>query len=83
MSMTERDASAVRERALMDAVDEIADMAARVRRNGPERFYAGEKLSNALFKAAEALAIVGAERQIVLEEADRGFEHGLLAERGR
>jgi hypothetical protein len=72
------------ERALMEAVDVIAEMAARVKRNGPERYYAGEKLSYALFKAAEALAIVGAERQIVLEAADRGFEHGLwLAGKGR
>jgi hypothetical protein len=66
-----------KERALMEAVDVIAEMAARVKRNGPERYYAGEKLSYALFKAAEALAIVGTERQIVLEAADRGFEHGL------
>jgi hypothetical protein len=59
-------------------------MAARVRRNGPERHYAAEKLRRALFKAAEALAIVGAKRQIVLEEADRGFQRGLwLAGRGR
>jgi hypothetical protein len=65
------------ERALMEAVDVVAEMAARVKRNGPERYYAGEKLTYALFKAAEALAIVGAERQIVLEETDRGFEHGL------
>jgi hypothetical protein len=65
------------ERALMEAVDVIAEMAARVKRNGPERYYAGEKLSYALFRAAEVLAIVGTERQIVLEEADRGFEHGL------
>jgi hypothetical protein len=72
------------ERALMEAVDVIGEMAARVRRNGPERYYAGEKLSYALFKAAEALAIVGTERQIVLEAADRGFEHGeRLAGRGR
>jgi hypothetical protein len=72
------------ERALMGAVDDIADMAARVKRSGPERYYAGEKLSYALFKAAEALAVVGAERQIVLEEADRGFEHGSwLAGKGR
>jgi hypothetical protein len=65
------------EGALMEAVDVIAEMAARVKRNGSERYYAGEKLSYALFKAAEALAIVGTERQVVLEEADRGFEHGL------
>jgi hypothetical protein len=59
-------------------------MVARVRRNGPERHYATEKLSWALFKAAQAPAIVGAERQIVLEEADRGFQRGLwLAGRGR
>jgi hypothetical protein len=68
----------------MDAVAGIADMAARVRRNGPEGHYAAEKLSRSLFKAAEALAIGGAERQIVLEEADRGFQRGLwLAEAAR
>jgi hypothetical protein len=72
------------ERALMEAVDVIAEMATRVKRNGPERYYAGEKLSCALFKAAEALAIVGTEREIVLEAADRAFEHGeRLAGRGR
>jgi hypothetical protein len=72
------------ERALMEAVGGIGEMAARVRRNGPERHYAAEKLSRALFKAAEALAIVGAERQIELEEANRGCQHGLwLAGRGR
>ena len=52
-------------------------MAALVRRNGTERRQAAENLSRALFKAAEALAIVGAERQIALEEAVRGFQHGL------
>ena len=84
MSVNERARSGVSERALMDAVDVIADMAARVRRNGPERFYAGEKLCNALFKAAEGLAIVGAERQVVLEETSRGFDHGLwLARKAR
>lgn len=68
----------------MDAVAAIADMAARVRRNGPERQYAAEQLARALFKAAEALAIVGAERQLMLEEADPGFQRGLwLAGRGR
>jgi hypothetical protein len=47
------------ERALMEAVDVIGEMAARVRRNGPERYYAGEKLSYALFKAAESRRAVG------------------------
>jgi hypothetical protein len=65
------------ERTLMEAVAGIADMAARVPSNGSERHYAAEKLSRALSKAAEALAIVGAERQLVLEEADRGFQRGL------
>jgi hypothetical protein len=55
----------------MEAVQVIREMAARVRRNGPERYHAGERLSYALFKAAGALAIVGTERQVVLEEADR------------
>jgi hypothetical protein len=77
MSLNETTTTDTYERPLMEAVAHIADMAARVRRNGPERYYAGEKLSNALFKAAEALAIVGADRQIVLEDADRGFQHGL------
>jgi hypothetical protein len=33
---------------LMDAVDSIADMAQRVKRNGPELTYAAEKLTWAL-----------------------------------
>ena len=50
-----------RSSALMDAVDAIADMAQRVQLNGPEPTYASEKLSYALYKSAEALALCGAD----------------------
>jgi hypothetical protein len=46
--------------ALMDAVDAIADMAQRVQLNGPELTYASEKLTFALYKCAEALALCAA-----------------------
>ena len=82
MSVNERARSGVSERALMDAVDVIADMAARVRRNGPERFYAGEKLCNALFKAAEGLAIVGAERRAVQVKCPRALVRPKPSARG-
>ena len=62
--------------ALMDAVDAIADMAQRVQLNGPEPTYASEKLSHALFKAAEGLALCDVELAEVTEEARRGHEHG-------
>jgi len=61
---------------LMDAVDAVADMAQRVRLNGPEPTYANEKLSYALYKSAEALALCGADIGEVITEACRGFRHG-------
>jgi hypothetical protein len=70
-----------RERALLDAADSIADMAQRVQLNGPEITYASEKLGWALYKAAEALALCGAELHEVAAEARRGYEHGLWLER--
>ncbi len=63
--------------ALLDAADAIADMAQRVQLNGPEITYASEKLSYALYKAAEALALCDVELSEVTEEARRGHQHGL------
>lgn len=63
-------------RALMDAVDAIADMAQRVQLNGPEVTYASEKLSHALYKAAEGLALCGARIDEVTTEVCKGHEHG-------
>jgi len=63
--------------ALMDAADAIADMAQRVQLNGPEITYASEKLSYALYKAAEALALCGVQLEEVITEAHRGYRHGL------
>jgi hypothetical protein len=62
---------------LMGAADAIADMAQRVQLNGPEPTYASEKLAYALFKAAEGLALCGAELHEVAEEARRGHGHGM------
>jgi hypothetical protein len=63
--------------ALMDAADAIADMAKRVRLNGPEVTYASEKLEYALYKSAEALALCGVEIDEATAEVCRGHEHGL------
>ncbi len=62
---------------LMGAADAIADMAQRVQLNGPEPTYASEKLSYALFKAAEGLALCHVELAEVTEEARRGHQHGV------
>ena len=62
---------------LMGAADAIADMAQRVQLNGPERTYASEKLSYALFKAPEGLALCDVELAEVSQEARRGHEHGV------
>ena len=62
---------------LMGAADAIADMAQRVQLNGPEPVYASEKLSYAVFKAAEGLALCDVELAEVTEEARRGHEHGI------
>ena len=64
------------EEELMGAADAIADMAQRVQLNGPEPVYASEKLSYAVFKAAEGLALCDVELAEVTEEARRGHEHG-------
>jgi hypothetical protein len=66
----------------MDAVDTIADMAQRVQLNGPEVTYASEKLGLALYKAAEGLALCGAELEEVVGEAERGYGHGRWAQEG-
>jgi hypothetical protein len=63
--------------ALLDAADAIADMAYRVRLNGPEPVYASEKLSHALYKAAEGLALCDVQLDEVTEEARRGHRNGL------
>jgi hypothetical protein len=60
----------------MDAIDSIADMAGRVKRNGPEVNYAAEKLTWALYRTAEALALCGVELQDVLSELHGGYSHG-------
>jgi hypothetical protein len=65
------------EQALSDAADAIADMAQRVQLNGPEPVYASEKLSFALYKAAEGLALCDVELEEVTEEARRGHRHGM------
>jgi hypothetical protein len=62
---------------LIGAADAIADMSQRVQLNGPEPTYASEKLSYALFKAAEGLALCEVELAEVTEEARRGHEHGM------
>jgi hypothetical protein len=62
--------------ALLDAADAIADMAYRVRLNGPEPVYASEKLGHALYKAAEGLALCDATLEEVTQEARRGHQHG-------
>lgn len=64
------------EQALMDAAEAIADMAERVRLNGPEVTYASEKLGHALCKAAEGLAMCGVEIDEVTAEACQGHQHG-------
>ena len=61
---------------LMDAVDAVADMAQRVKRNGPELTYAAEKLTWALYRTAEALAVCGVELEDVLTEVHGGYAHG-------
>ncbi len=62
--------------ALMDAIDSIADMAQRVKLNGPEVNYAAEKLTWALYRTAEALAVCGVELADVLTEVHGGYSHG-------
>ena len=62
---------------LMGIADAIADMAQRVQLNRPEPTYASEKLSYALFKAAEGLALCEVDFAEVREEARRGHEHGV------
>ncbi|MFZ0381744.1 MAG: hypothetical protein WCD11_18370 [Solirubrobacteraceae bacterium] len=67
--------------ALMDAADAIADMARRVRLNGPEPVGTSEKLGHALYKAAEGLALCGVEIDEVTAEVCRGHEHGICLRR--
>ena len=62
--------------ALIDAVDAVAEMAQCVKLNGPKPTYANEKLSHALYKSAQALALCGADIGEVITEASRGFRHG-------
>jgi hypothetical protein len=61
---------------LIDAVDAIADMAERVKRNGPEVHYASEKLTWALYRTTEALALCGVELHDVITEVHGGYAHG-------
>lgn len=63
--------------ALMDVAEAIADMARRVRLNGPEPVYASEKLGHALYKAAEGLALCGVEIDEVTAEVCPGHEHSI------
>jgi hypothetical protein len=65
------------DRALLDCADAIADMAYRVRLNGPEPVYASEKLGHALYRAAEGLALCDVKLDEVTEEARLGHQHGL------
>ncbi len=71
-----------RDRALLDAVDSVADMAQRVQLNGPEATYASEKLSFALYKSAEALAVCGVELEEAITEVHRGYRHGRWLKEG-
>jgi hypothetical protein len=66
----------------MDAADAIVDMAQRVQLNGPEPTYASEELANALYKAAEGLALCGAELHEVTDDATRGHGHGVWLREG-
>jgi hypothetical protein len=68
--------------ALMEAADAIADMAQRVQLNGPEVTYASEKLSHALYEAAEGLALCGVELEEVVGEVHRGYRHGRWLKEG-
>jgi hypothetical protein len=61
---------------LMAAIDSIADMAERVKLNGPELNYAAEKLTWALYRTAEALALCRVELKDVLTEVHGGYSHG-------
>ena len=61
---------------LMDAIDSIADMAQRVKLNGPEVNYATEELTWALYRTAEALAVCGVELADVITEVHGGYSHG-------
>jgi hypothetical protein len=65
------------DQALSDAADAIADMAQRVQLNGPEPVYASEKLSFALYKAAEGLALCDVELEDAVGELHRGYRHGI------
>jgi hypothetical protein len=65
------------DQALSDAADAIADMAQRVQLNGPEPVYASEKLSFALYKAAEGLALCDVELEDAVGELHRGYQHGI------
>jgi hypothetical protein len=65
------------DQALSDAADAIADMAQRVQLNGPEPVYASEKLSFALYKAAEGLALCDVELEDAVGELHRGYRHGM------
>ena len=65
------------DQALSDAADAIADMAQRVQLNGPEPTYASEKLSFALYKAAEGLALCDVELEDAVGELHRGYRHGM------
>lgn len=62
----------------MEAGDWIADIAARVALHGPDITYASENFSQALFKAAEALALCGIELEKVITQGRRGHEYGRL-----
>jgi hypothetical protein len=65
------------DRALLDSVQVIADVAHRVALNGPDVAYASEKLGHVLYKAAEGLALCDVELEEVVSEAHRGYRHGL------
>jgi hypothetical protein len=62
---------------MLHATATVADMAGRVLRNGPEPCYATEKLSFAVFKAAEALALCEVDIATVIEDARAGHRRGL------
>jgi hypothetical protein len=61
---------------LLALADEIRDMGWRVINNGPEPFYASEKLGRAAEQAVSALALPGWRGDQIARLVDRAIEHG-------
>lgn len=67
---------------LVKAADDVRDMGQRVVNNGAERCYALEKLSHALFKAAEGLTYAGCDLGELVEVVGQGNRHAVHSLRG-